>query len=93
MLSHVVLITTKDKNYADKLCEGLETLKAIPNISIHFGKPIPSNRPVVDSNYTVGIVVQCKDQEGLTFYAEHPIHLKFVKEYLNDVSIKVYDFE
>jgi len=93
MLSHIVLITTKDKNNADKLLDGLETLRVIPHISMHFGKPVPSDRAVVDSNYTVGIAILFENQAALDFYANHPVHIKFMEDYLVDVSVKVYDFE
>jgi hypothetical protein len=65
-----------------KLLEGLHSLKPIEVIRmVHIGVPASTNREVIDSSYAFSLLLifdNLKDQE---IYQEHPIHLKFVKEY------------
>ena len=76
-----------------KLLEGLNSLKPIEVIRMaHIGVPAGTNRDVIDSSYAYSLLLifdNLKDQE---IYQEHPIHLKFVKNYSHLWSkVIVYD--
>ena len=48
--------------------------------SIHFGKPLPSERDVVDSSYTYSFLITFEQESDLATYAEDPVHLAFKAE-------------
>ena len=95
MLTHIVIIRTRQKDKVDFIRKGLETLKAIEGVKFFsFGAPVPSARPVVDDFFDYALVVSFEDgAAGLKRYAEHPIHVNFVENYLKPAGGKllVYD--
>lgn len=95
MLVHTVIFRTRKKECLAHLRQGLETLKDIEGVAfIHIGEPVPSERPVVDDFFDFALVVAFNDDEaGLKRYAEHPIHVNFVENYIkpDGVKIQVYD--
>lgn len=97
MLTHIVIIRTRQKDKVDFIRKGLETLKAIDGVKFFsYGAPVPSARPVVDDFFDLALIVAFEDgAAGLKRYAEHPVHVKFVQEYLNPAEAKllVYDVE
>ena len=97
-VSHVVLCYLKNKgNDADrrKILEATRSLREIPGVyDIEVGHVLPSSRPVVVSDYDVGIIVFFRDQAAMEAYLTHPKHQQAVKEVLEPLTSKivVYDF-
>ena len=95
MLVHTVIFRTRNKDKLAHLREGLETLKQIEGVEfIHVGEPVPSGRPVVDDFFDFAMVVAFKnDEAGLKRYAEHPIHVNFVENYIKPDGVKIQVFD
>ena len=97
-VSHVVLCYLKNKgNAADrqKIFEATRQLREIPGVyDIEVGYPLPSNRPIVVSDYDIGLVVFFRDEAAMQAYLSHPKHQQAVKEVLEPLTSKivVYDF-
>jgi hypothetical protein len=97
-VSHVVLCYLKNKgNEADRrrILEATRPLREIPGIyDLEVGYVLPSSRPIVVSDYDVGIVVTFRDQAALDAYVNNPTHQKMAKEVLEPLTSKVvvYDF-
>jgi heme-degrading monooxygenase HmoA len=97
-VSHVVLCYLKNKgNAADrqKILEATRALREIPGVyDIEVGYVLPSDRPVVVSDYDVGMVITFRDEAALRAYANHPKHQQATKEVLEPLTSKivVYDF-
>jgi hypothetical protein len=99
-ISHVVVVTLKNHgNQADrmKLIEAARELRKIYGVfDVEVGTVLPSDRPVVVSDYDVAMVATFRDEASMRKYLTDPIHLKLVKEVLEPLSdptkTKVYDF-
>ena len=97
-VSHVVLCYLKNKgNEGDrqKILEATRKLREIRGVyDIEVGYVLPSSRPVVVSDYDVGIIVFFRDREAMEAYEKDPVHQRAVKEVLEPLTSKivVYDF-
>jgi hypothetical protein len=97
-VSHVVLCYLKNKGSTadrERIREASRSLREIPGVyDIEVGYVLPSNRPVVVSDYDVGIVVFFRDQAAMDAYLTHPRHQQAVKDVLEPLTSKivVYDF-
>jgi hypothetical protein len=97
-VSHVVLCYLKNKgNEADRqrILEATRQLREIRGVyDIEVGYVLPSSRPIVVSDYDVGLVVTFRDKEAMDAYVTDPRHQKAVKEVLEPLTSKivVYDF-
>lgn len=61
--------------------KGIEGLLKVPQIrASHVGKPVLSDRDVVDDSFTYSYMVMFDSTEDQTIYQSHPIHLKFVED-------------
>ena len=73
--------------------ESLGTIKAVEKA--YIGTPAATERrPIIDSSYSVGLTILCKDVAAHDAYQVDPIHLAFVntcKTYWTKVQI--YDAE
>ena len=59
--------------------KGLNDLVAVPLIkSSHIGKPVNSQRDVVDCSFTYSLITFFDSKEDENAYQTHPMHLKFV---------------
>ena len=59
--------------------KGLNDLVAVPLIkSSHIGKPVNSQREVVDGSFTYSLITFFDSKEDENAYQTHPMHLKFV---------------
>ena len=98
MLSHLVIFYTKPKlpNSTEALIAGIEEyLRPIPlAVSLHVGRMVPSERPVVDQSYQVGLNLVFADKAAEVAYQIHPLHLEFVEKAFKPNCLKaiVYDF-
>ena len=82
-VSHVVICWLKRPgSYEDRqqVLAACRTLSDIPGVTeVTVGTAIPSDRPVVDSSYDIGMVVRFRDEKAMRDYDQHPIHLKAVE--------------
>jgi hypothetical protein len=98
MFSHVVIFWTDpaQAKAAEELVAGAERyLASIPGIvHFHVAKMAPSQRPVVDQSYQVGLYVQFADRQAHDAYQVHPLHREFVEQVLKPRRHRevVYDF-
>jgi len=98
MFSHIVIFWTKPdmEDAEQQLVDGLNRyLPGIPGvISMHVGKCVPSNRPVVDQSYQVALDITFKNKVVQDAYQAHPQHVRFVEEVFKQVCdrVVVYDF-
>lgn len=98
-VSHVVLIWLKHKGNAQERAKIIATAKEfrtnIPGIlAMSVGEPLPSDRPVVDSSFDVGLVIRFESKEALAAYEKHPAHVKAVEDTLKPLAgkLQVYDW-
>lgn len=98
MLIHSVYFTLSEANQKeeDALLEACRELAHIPSVkNFSTGKMIPSERPVVQSDYHVAIAMDVENAEGLESYQTHPIHVAFIEKWIKSkvvAQVKVYDF-
>jgi len=85
MIHHVFfwLKNPGSKTDRDQLIAGLNALRAIEVIQqLHIGVPASTEkREVVDNSYNVSELMFFKSVEDQKRYQDHPLHLKFVKDY------------
>jgi hypothetical protein len=70
-------------------------LRPIPGIvHFHVGRMVPSDRPVVEQSYQVGLNVVFRDKAAHDAYQVHPAHVEFVEKVFKRVCrrVLVYDF-
>lgn len=95
---HVVLFKTRsespDAAAAALMSDIREKLAPLPTVrGLWTGRPAPTDvRPIVDSNYDVGLLVLFDDQEGLERYLDHPVHAEFAAKYDTTCDVRVFDF-
>lgn len=98
MLSHVVIFWTKPEipDAPQRLLAGIrEYLAPIPGVRVfHAGTMVPSERPVVDTTYQVGLYIQVDDKAAEVAYQQHPLHVEFIEKVLKGLytRVQVYDF-
>lgn len=80
---HVLFWLKNPDSAADKaaLIAGLEQLGAISEIKLlHIGTPAATNRPVIDTSYSVSLLTVFDNEADQDIYQEHPVHLKFIAD-------------
>jgi hypothetical protein len=96
-IAHVVVAWLKrpgDAGDRQKLIDAAPRLRQIPGVvDVYAGPPIPSDRPVVDSSYDVGIILFFADENALAEYVNHPIHQEVLREVTKPLveRYRVYD--
>lgn len=97
-VEHVVLVWLKKPGDAAdraKVVAAAKNFQAeireIQRLSV--GQPLPSERPVVDDSFDVGLVMRFANAQDLSTYEKHPVHVQAVKEILQPIAKKllVYD--
>ncbi len=86
-VAHVVFVWLKTPGDAVARQKVIETTRdlerLIPGLSVTAaGEPLPSERPVVDDSFDVGLVMVFDSPEHLAAYDAHPAHKKAVSEVL-----------
>lgn len=86
----------EDLSAADRQAfeRGLDTLLSIETIETSYrGVPAPTDRPVIERSYSIGIVVVFRDQAAHDAYQAHPKHDRFRDECAGYWSkVQIYDF-
>lgn len=96
-IDHVVLMWLKKPGNAadrEKLMAACKDLRELPGIQfLDYGKAVPSDRPVVDDSFDLGMIVRFDSEKSLHAYESAPLHVKKVTEVLKPLTkrIQVYD--
>ena len=97
-VEHIVLAwLNKPGNAGDraKLIAVAKSLKAqIKEVkTLDVGLAVPSDRPVVDSSFDVGLVMSFDSKADLDSYEKNPVHVKAVTDVLKPLTkkLQVYD--
>jgi len=99
MFSHIVILWTKPglPNASDVLIDGAyKYLKNIPGIlHFHVGKMAPTNNPIVEKSYQVGLNVVFIDKQAYEAYEKHQSHIDYLEKVFkpNGDKILIYDFQ
>lgn len=97
-VQHVVMLWLKEPGNAEaraKLIRASLELQSIPGVlSIAAGAALPSERPLVDDSFDVGVVFVFESAEAMHAYLAHPDHQRTVAEVVAPVvdRMLVYDF-
>lgn len=94
-ITHIVLIQLKDPSRTRELLEDCNRLiPGIPSVLAYTsGTPLPMDRPNIVSDYSVGLFVAFKDDEGYRTYTDHPLHLALVEKWRGAwKDVRVVDF-
>ena len=97
-VTHVVMVWFNEsvtQQDIDAVALRTQALRAIPELlDVKVGKAIPSDRPIVDDSFDLGVVMTFDSAEAMNAYLVHPVHLNFVEQYLKGKAEKlvVYDF-
>lgn len=99
-IEHVVLVWLKqpdDQAVADRMCATARSFPGrIPGLlSVNCGKAVPSDSPLADDSFDLGLVMRFADRQALDGYAVHPVHQQAVAEVLmpNSKRVVVYDVQ
>ena len=77
-----------------RFLEGAKSLTKIESVRKGWvGKPAATDRPVIDSSYSYGLVVVFEDMAGHDAYQVDPIHDRFRDLSSLWTQVKIYDFE
>ena len=96
-IKHVVFCWLKqpgDEQLQDKLLQASRELSTIPGvIDISAGRAVPSDRPIVDDSFDIGIVMSFSSHTAMQEYLVHPEHIRRVQEVILPLCqrIQVYD--
>lgn len=97
-VEHVVLVWLKHPGNAADRATVIATakkfqaeIKEIQHLSV--GPAVPSDRPVVDDSFDIGLVMRFASKADLDAYEKHPVHVNAVKQTLMPLAkkLQVYD--
>lgn len=57
--------------------------------AFHHGRPVPSDRPVVDDTFDLAIIMRFDNRRALAAFEKHPAHRRAKKEILQPLARKV----
>jgi hypothetical protein len=98
-VSHVVICWLKRPgSYEDlqRVLKAYRTLIDIPGVTeVTVGTAIPSQRPVVDSSYDVGMVIRFRNEAAMRDYDQYPVHRAAVESTIKPLVERfvVYDVQ
>ena len=97
---HLVFVWLKPEHRSpatvQALIEAQQPLRTVPGlVSLDFGKPIMSERPVVEDSYDLVANFIFASREQMTAYLGHPVHIAFLRSPIQQKveRIVVFDFE
>lgn len=92
-IAHVVICWLKNPgNEADRLAlekRSFELAKIPGVLSVHAGRTLTSERPIVDDSFDVAVVMTFESEEALQNYEKHPEHKRAVAEILKPLTSRV----
>ncbi len=91
---HVYFYLTDAPNAAANIAVGCRKhLSGIPGVlRLELGKTAGTNRPVVDNDYGLALLVEFENAAAHDVYQDHPDHHTFIAECkANWTHVKVYD--
>jgi hypothetical protein len=95
---HVVLFTLPEDakpGECDQIIEDIDsTLRTLPTVR-HLERGVPADtatRPIVMTDYDVGLLVVFDDKAGLVEYLQHPDHVAFAQKWDTRCRLRVFDF-
>lgn len=96
-IKHIVFCWLQEPGQPEQINQVIETskeLQIIPGVmNIAAGPAVPSERPIVDDSFDVGIVMTFKNTADLTDYLSHEEHTSRVNRVLGPLCqrVLVYD--
>lgn len=57
--------------------------------SVRYGRPVPSDRPVVDDTFDLALFLRFADRQALADFETHPAHQKAKREILQPLARRV----
>jgi hypothetical protein len=96
-VSHVVLFWLNDPSDAQairKMEDACLSFRSIAGVeSVAVGRALPSDRPVVDSSFDLGVVITFRNPEALGRYLKDPIHQEALRSLVKPLvkRMQVYD--
>ncbi len=80
---HNVYFWLNDTTPNPEFESGLDSLTQDPNVTAgYYGRPASTDRDVIDSSYSYGLVLVFKDCEAHDAYQEGTAHLTFLDDHL-----------
>ncbi|GLQ30197.1 Dabb family protein [Litoribrevibacter albus] len=98
-VQHVVLIWFKSdvsEQYIKKVTDETKQLTHIPGvITVNAGQAIPSDRPMVDDSFDLGVTMTFDSVADMKAYVNHPEHKAFLKRYIMGKveKLSIFDFQ
>jgi hypothetical protein len=99
-VDHIVIVWLKRPGNAEDKAKLVDTSKdlqhALPVIrGMSFGRPLPSERPVVDDTFDLAFTMEFASRGDLDAYRNHPEHIRATKDVLRPLArrVVVYDIE
>ncbi len=97
VLTHAVFFWT-DKPHGEArdklLAAARELLTRIPGpVEFRSGLALPSSRGVVDDSFAVALALTFPDRDTMMAFRQHPLHTKFVEEYVLKLSTRRVAYE
>jgi len=93
-IEHTVLVwlkrpgSPKDRSALIRATEDLRKSTGLIR-SFRHGRPVPSDRPVVDDSFDLALFMRFADRQALAEFETHPAHQKAKKEFLQPLARKV----
>ena len=84
-------LTSDEQQLFSDAVRGLTRIESVR--SGYAGPPIPSDRPVVDGDYSIGLLVIFDDRAGHDAYQIDPLHKAFLALYSSYwTRVRIFDF-
>jgi hypothetical protein len=81
MFVHAVYFWLRPDLTVDELAQfraGVQSLTTIETVQqAYWGEPAPTDRPIIERGYSVGLIVIFADQASHDYYQAAPIHDRF----------------
>lgn len=97
-ITHVVIVWANEEVSEGQVSEIIDKTDVLSTIdavqALKIGRPVMSERKIVDDSFTFAISVEFKNKADMQRYLEDETHLKYVQTVLTPVVKKfvVYDF-
>ncbi len=97
-LNHVVLVWLKDpanEAQVQEIIDNADVLATIPSVlAVSAGRPVPSDREMVDDSFSAGINIVLRSPEAILGYLQHPVHVDYLDRFVKGKAarIQIYDF-